>query len=277
MLLAYTRMTMNRHLEVIENFEHTSPAPHIGSAETAEEVRAITLPVIELLKNMRSIENGVCYAQVQFHLGAPRHAVKILNDWATRIVHLATDEATETVLPYSVVLQAVVDEEAINDHLATQASDLYSAFHTDPYDFYDPISKTTFFLKGSKPRRLMVINGVGTNAVQGLIQADHATRFEPWHSDENPYSNCFEDFSDLLVGAESQFLRGAVSEIGQRIPLEGSFTVQELPTKTWVDIPPETVHSVPKKVTNGRFVVFVNPQEHVTFGTGSDIPFTVPK
>lgn len=67
---------MSRHLEVIHNFEHLSLAPNVGNAETADDVRAATLPVIELLQEKGDVDMGICFLKIEFYLGEPRHPIK---------------------------------------------------------------------------------------------------------------------------------------------------------------------------------------------------------
>lgn len=169
-----------------------------------------------------------------------------------------------------------MDEEVRNDFVTYGASNLYCAWHTDPSQFYDKKNKITHFLEGALPRRLMVIDGPAPNAVKGVIRASRAMRFEPQHTTESTASNDPCDYDALLVGANGQFLRSAVTSDGQRESLEGDIESLELPTGTWIDILPQTVHSAPNHVANGRCAVFVNPQEFTTRDVMSNELYTAP-
>ncbi len=253
---------MSHHLEVIHNYEHLSPAPVVVSDAGSQAVLDASQTMLDFMARKVKPEHGTYFRQIFFNHGRADDVYKEFRDWATEIAQLAFGDKLlldSAHSPATIAIHAVTDAEIFNDFLANNQHDPFANWHTDPYENIDHRQGIDAIKLASSPRRLMVLRGPGTIAVKGTVRAEKAHYFIPPHSAEITYENDYGQHPGTLVGIDGQFLRGACSTDDGRVPLCGDLEYIQIPTDTWVDIPPQCVHAVPENVPDGRIVVMVNP------------------
>lgn len=120
----------------------------------------------------------------------------------------------------------------------------------------------TDLIAGKESRLVLVFGGEdsddneGTEVMEGDVRTEKARRIR--------FSSAAVDLDDLdgliggqhdqpgtLVGSDWSFLRGPIEGV-EESPLEGDYSVRNLPIGVWSELSPKTVHKMSREVSNGR-------------------------